>query len=84
MKLKEGNEIKLIHKDGMGRNRSSIEHIGIIKKIYKNYILLDLDKYETCIHLADIIDPHQNILKVRVNKEWIDVTKEMLEAGVVS
>ncbi len=84
MKLKEGNKVKLIHKDGMGRNRNSTEHIGVVKKIYKNYILLDLDKYETCIQLADIIDPNQNVLKVRVNKQWIDVTKEMLEAGVVS
>ena len=68
----------------MGRNRSSIEHIGIVIKMYKNYILLDLNKYKTCIQLADIIDPHQNILKVRVNKEWVNVSKEMLEAGVIS
>ncbi len=27
MKLKEGNKVKLIHKDGMGRNRNSIEHM---------------------------------------------------------
>ena len=84
MKLKEGNKVKLIHKEGMGRNRNSIEHVCIVKKIYKNYILLDLDKYETCIQVADIIDPNQNILKIRVNKEWIYVTKEMLEVGVVS
>ncbi|AIY83493.1 hypothetical protein U729_2592 [Clostridium baratii str. Sullivan] len=84
MKLKEGNKVKLIHKEGMGRNRSSIEYVCIVKKIYKNYILLDLDKYETCIQVADIIDPNQNILKIRVNREWIYVTKEMLEVGVIS
>ncbi|MBY0756531.1 hypothetical protein K5V21_13870 [Clostridium sardiniense] len=81
MKLKEGQDVKLVHRDYHYRAK---EYYGKVNKIYKRYILLDLNNYKTCVLLADIIDPVQNILKIKKKKKWINVTKEMLEAGVVS
>lgn len=79
MKLKEGDGIRLVYRD---YHHKADNYDGTVNKIYKNYILLDLENYKVCVGVADIIDPNQNTLKIRVNKEWVDVTKDMLEAGV--
>lgn len=75
MKLKEGQAIKLIKKDYHNR---ITERVGKIAKIYSNFILLDLKEYKTCIGIADVLSPRDYKLKVKNNKKWIDVDKEML------
>lgn len=79
MKLEEGQIIKVIKTDYHGK---SYEKIGKVEKRYKNYILLDLKDYKICLGMADIVDPKEYKLKIKKKKEWIDVTKDMLEVGV--
>ncbi|BFK81295.1 hypothetical protein I3900191A7_14400 [Clostridium baratii] len=81
MKVEEGKIIKVIKTDYHGK---SCKKIGKVEKLYKNYILLDLKDYKICLGMADIVDPKEYKLKIKKKKEWIDVTKEMLEVGVVS
>lgn len=81
MKLGEGQIIKVIKTD---YHAKSCEKIGKVEKRYKNFILLDLNDYKICLGIADLVDPQEYKLKVKKKKEWIDVTKEMLEVGVVS
>lgn len=81
MKLEEGQIIKVIKIDYHGK---SCEKIGKVEKRYKNFILLDLNDYKICLGIADLVDPQEYKLKVKKKKEWIDVTKEMLEVGVIS
>lgn len=81
MKLEEGQIIKVIKTDYHGK---SCEKIGKVEKRYKNFILLDLNDYKICLGIADLVDPQEYKLKVKKKKEWIDVTKEMLEVGVIS
>lgn len=83
MKLKIGDNIKLLCKNGIGNNRDIAEYEGKIEKIYKNYILLDLENYKTCVGIADIIKPSQNVLQLIKNRNRINVTKDMLPNNVI-
>lgn len=79
MKLKEGDSIRLVYRDYHHRAK---DYDGTVNKIYKNYILLDLENYKVCVGVADIIDPAQNVLQIKNNKKWVNATKDMLEVGV--
>ena len=80
MKLKIGDSIRLIHRD---YHHKAKNYDGTVNKIYKNYILLDLENYKVCVNVADIIKPEQNLLQIRDNKEFTKVTKEMLPNNMV-
>lgn len=75
MKLKEGQVIKLIKRD---HHKRLTEKVGKIDKIYNNFILLGMKEYKTCIGIADVVSPGDYKLKIKKNKQWIDVDKEML------
>lgn len=83
MKLKEGDRVRLLCKNGVVNNRYIAEYYGKIEKIYKNYILLDLENYKACIGVADIIKPAQNVLQLIKNKKTIKLTKDMLSKSMV-
>lgn len=77
MKLEEGMTIRLIKKS----TTAFSEHIGIVEKIYKNFILLKFKKYKECILIADILnrkDYRLNAKKDKKDKKWIEVNIDML------
>ena len=80
MKLKIGDSIRLIHRDYHHKNKN---YDGTVNKIYKNYILLDLENYKVCVNVADIIKPEQNLLQIKKNKEFNKITKDMLPSNMV-
>lgn len=81
MKLQEGQLIKLIVRDYHHRAK---QQVGKVEKIYRTYILLQLKNYKMCITKADVIDPNQYRLKIKKHKKWVNVTKEMIQEGVIS
>ncbi|WP_338627641.1 hypothetical protein QJR52_07090 [Clostridium baratii] len=78
MKL-EGRDVRLVRKDYHNR---VIELPGKIEKIYRDFILVRLKDYKICVGISDILDPWQYILKINENKQWINITKEMLKEGI--
>lgn len=75
MKLEEGMSIKLIKKS----TTSFSENIGVVEKIYRNFILLKFKKYKECILVADILNREDHRLKVKKGKAWVEVNISMLE-----
>ncbi|XZM32548.1 hypothetical protein ACSXAY_11540 [Clostridium perfringens] len=53
------------------------EHIGFVKKIYKDFILIELKNYNVCLNKADLIENVGFKLQVRRANEWIEVGKEV-------
>ena len=70
VKLIENNERKDVTVD---------EHIGLVKKIYKDFILIELKNYNVCLNKADLIENVGLKLQVRKDNEWIEVGKEVLK-----
>lgn len=55
------------------------EQIGFVEKIYKDFILISLDNYKTCLNKADLIEGEGFKLKVRQDNEWLDIGKEIFK-----
>lgn len=68
VKLIENNEHKEVTID---------EHIGFVKKIYKDFILIELKNYNVCLNKADLIENIGLKLQVRRDNEWLEVGKEV-------
>ncbi|AMN31740.1 hypothetical protein [Clostridium perfringens] len=76
--IKTNQAVKLIESNG--RKEVTInEHIGFIKEIYKDFILIELKNYDTCLNKADLIENIGLRLQVRKENEWIEVGKEIFE-----
>lgn len=78
--LKRGLNIRVIKKDG---NSGVTKFIGKIILIKKTYIVVKLDKYTECFNIADIVNPSSSKLQIKQNKEWVDVTKDMLSSHMI-
>lgn len=78
--LKRGLNIRVIKKDGNGGVSKLIGKIILIKK---TYIVVKLDKYTECFNIADIVNPSSSKLQIKQNKEWVDVTKDMLSSHMI-
>ena len=78
--LKRGINIKVINKDGKG---GISKPIGKVILIYPTYIVVKLDKYTECFNIADIVNPSSSKLQIKQNKEWVDVTKDMLSSHMI-
>lgn len=73
MKLKIEDKVRIIKRDGKGK----------IIAFYYTYIVVQLENCKECFNVADIVDPAQNELQIKINKEWTRVTKDMLPIGMV-
>ena len=82
MMLKEGQVIKLENYQGHGRIEKTFR--GTVGKVYRNYILLDLENYKTSITLADILDPADYVLRVKIDGIWRKADKSMLDRSLFS
>lgn len=78
--LKRGINIQVIKKDGKG---GISKPIGKVILIYPTYIVVKLDKYTECFNIADIVNPSSSKLQIKQNKEWVDVTKDMLSSHMI-
>lgn len=76
--LKINQAVKLIENNSR-REASVDEHIGFIKAIYKDFIVIELKNYNTCLNKADIIEDTGLRLQIREEKEWVKVGKEIFE-----
>lgn len=85
MMLKEGQVISLIKYTTNGaRSRSKTVRRGLIEKVYRNYILLNLENYKESVTLADILDPVQYELRVKHEGQWRQADKSMLNRSLFS
>lgn len=78
--LKRGINIKVIKKDGKGGISNPI---GKVILIYPTYIVVGFDNYTECFNIADIVNPASSKLQIKQNKEWVDVTKDMLSSHMI-
>ncbi|EOU1153730.1 hypothetical protein C4D51_01230 [Clostridium perfringens] len=76
--LKINQAVKLIENNSR-REASVDEHIGFIKAIYKDFIVIELKNYNTCLNKADLIEDTGLRLQIREEKEWVKVGKEIFE-----
>lgn len=88
MKLKIGDKVKVIKRDGKG----SINIFkGEIIAFYYTYIVVKVSKgneyfkyiWNECFNVADVVNPEQSELRIKINKEWIKITKDMLPAKMI-
>lgn len=73
MKLKVGDKIQVLRKE----KREDKERDGEIVAIYKNFIVVKFKKYKESFTKAEIIAPVDTVLKVRKDKQWLDVKGDM-------
>lgn len=78
--LKKGINIRVINKDGKG---GISKPIGKIILTQPTYIVVKFDNYIECFNIADIVNPASNKLQIKQNKEWVDVTKDMLPSNMI-
>ena len=82
MKIEVGKKVKLEHhgitKGGVVGKKDDAR-IGEVAEVKEHYIVIQFENYKECILKADLIAPKEWILYVRKDKEWVQVTKEMLE-----
>ncbi|MDO6232890.1 hypothetical protein [Clostridium perfringens] len=76
--LKINQAVKLIENNSR-REASVDEHIGFIKAIYKDFIVIELKNYNTCLNKSDLIEDTGLRLQIREEKEWVKVGKEIFE-----
>lgn len=65
--LKINQAVKLIENNSR-REASVDEHIGFIKAIYKDFIVIELKNYNTCLNKADLIEDTGLRLQIRKEK----------------
>ena len=76
--LSIGDKVKLIDID-LRKEIAFTEQIGFVERIYKDFILISLDNYKTCLNKADLIEGEGFKLQVRQDNEWLDVGKEIFK-----
>ena len=55
------------------------EQLGIVESIDKDFIVVKLRNYKTCLNKADLIEGEGLKLQVRQDNEWLDVGKEIFK-----
>lgn len=73
-----GDKVKLIV-IGFHKEKAVKEQIGFVEKIYKDFILIKLENYKTCLNKADLIEGEGFKLQVRQDNEWLYIGKEILK-----
>lgn len=82
MMLKEGQAVIL---EKYSENNKRVKSLrGTIEKVYRSYILLDLNNYKECVSLADILDPATSRLRVKEGRQWRMADKSMLDRSLFS
>ncbi|MDH2474280.1 hypothetical protein [Clostridium perfringens] len=76
--LNIGDKVKLIDIN-LRKEIAFNEQIGFVEKIYKDFILISLDNYKTCLNKADLIEGEGFKLQVRQDNEWLDIGKEIFK-----
>lgn len=76
--LSIGDEVKLIDID-LRKEIALTEQIGFIERIYKDFIVIKLKNYKTCLNKADLIEGEGFKLQVRQDNEWLDIGKEIFK-----
>lgn len=64
---------------GKCKEITPIRQEGIIESINKDFIVIKLKNYKTCLNKTDLIENRGFKLKVKQNDRWIDVRKEILK-----
>lgn len=73
-----GDEVKLIDIN-LRKEIILEEQIGFVEKVYKDFILIKLDNYKTCLNKADLIEGEGFKLQVIKDNKSIDVGKEVFK-----
>ena len=76
--LSIGDKVKLIDID-LRKEIAFTEQIGFVERIYKDFILISLDNYKTCLNKADLIEGVGFKLQVIKDNKSIDVGKEVFK-----
>lgn len=71
-----GDKVKLIDIN-LRKEIAFNEQIGFVEKIYKDFILISLENYKTCLNKSDLIEGEGFKLQVRQENEWLDIGKEI-------
>ncbi len=73
-----GDEVNLIDID-LRKEIALTEQIGFIERIYKDFIVIKLENYKTCLNKADLIEGVGFKLQVIKDNKSIDVGKEVFK-----
>ncbi|WP_075809903.1 hypothetical protein [Clostridium perfringens] len=73
-----GDEVNLIDID-LRKDIAITEQIGFIERIYKDFIVIKLKNYKTCLNKADLIEGEGFKLQVIKDNKSIDVGKEVFK-----
>lgn len=76
--LNIGDKVKLIDIN-LRKEIAFEEQEGVLERIYKDFILIDLENYKTCLNKADLIEGEGFKLQVRQGNEWLDIGKEIFK-----
>ncbi|MDM0609456.1 hypothetical protein QTH09_00255 [Clostridium perfringens] len=76
--LSIGDEVKLIDID-LRKEIALTEQIGFVERIYRDFIVIKLKNYKTCLNKADLIEGVGFKLQVIKDNKSIDVGKEVFK-----